>query len=46
MIEDVDCTQVGNVDYIDERLEVIGDVDCVHIADVDCICILDVNLQC
>ena len=38
--------QVGDVDYVHERLEVIGDVDCMHVDDVDCICILDVDLQC
>ena len=27
---------------VDERLEEIEDLDCVHTDDVDCICIIDV----
>ena len=38
--------QVVDVDYVDERLEVIEDVDCVHVDDVDCSCILDVDRRC
>ena len=38
--------QVVDGDYVDERLEVKEDVDCMHLSDVDCSCIGHVDLQC
>ena len=46
MIKNVDCMQVGDVDCIDERLEALAHVECIHVDDGDCSCILDVDLRC
>ena len=38
--------QVGYVDYVDEKLELREDVECMHVGDADCSCILGVDLRC
>ena len=37
---------VEDVDYVNERLEVIEDAHCVDVDDVDCSCIFDMDLRC
>ena len=37
LIDDVDCVDALYVVCVEERLDVVGYGDCVHVGDVDCV---------
>ena len=45
MIDALECTQVDDVDYVNERQDVVEDVGTMRAGDVDCVGVLDVDLQ-